>query len=812
MLNVAPAIAKSASIRLYRSTALGLSLAASLGFAHAAFAQDTGSAPAASDSAEVVVTGQRATHRSRLSSIVPVDVVTTQSLGAQGSSELAQGLSRLAPSLNFPRPSGTDATDSVRPASLRGLSPDETLVLVDGKRRHTSALVNINGSAGRGSSAVDLNAIPEVALDRLEVLRDGASAQYGSDAIAGVVNLHLREANHGGGIEASYGEYDTDIKAANSSRTAHDGAISDINGWVGLPLGDKGFLTLSADVKKRNPTSRGDVDLTVTPNTVTTRYGDPEQKSVALFANAGLPINDTWSLYGNAGYSSNDSKSGVFFRHATVSPTYYPNGFAPLIQAKSEDLSATAGARGSIAGWASDFSLTYGQNTLQYHTLNSVNLSYGANSQRDFYDGQLQYGQTVLNADFSRPFSVGLSSPLTLAVGLEARHENYKITAGELQSYSIGPVAGSGAAQGFGGFQPANEVDKGRDSVGIYVDAGGNFTDKFSYDAAVRYENYSDFGSNTTGKLALRYDFTNAFAVRGSVSSGFRAPSLAQQYFTATSSTLSTNSGATSIVQTGTFPSNSTVAETLGGQPLDAEKSTSATLGAVFHKGPFELTVDGYHIRIEDRIVLSENLSGGQVTGLLAPYGVTQARFFINGVTSTTNGADIVANYRIPTDNYGRFNLSFAWNTNNTTIDKLPTLSNSPLTPQPVLFARIRQNILTNSSPENKGSLGLDWQKGPWAATARATYYGDVIDAATLAANDIHTGKKTLFDLSASYRFKTKTLLTVGADNLFDTYPDRTAANLNLTSGNGAGALAFTRFSPFGFGGRYLYAKLSQSF
>ena len=795
--------------RLYRGTALGLSLAVSLSFAHAVHAQDT-SAPAASDdTTTVVITGQRASHRSRLNTVVPVDVVTAQSLKAQGSTELAQGLSRVAPSLNFPRPSAVDGTDNIRPASLRGLSPDQTLVLVDGKRRHASALVNINGSAGRGSAAVDLNAIPEVALDRVEVLRDGASAQYGSDAIAGVVNLHLREARKGGELSASYGEYSTKEKAASSERYIHDGKTSDVAGWIGLPLPNDGFVTVSAEARNRGYTNRADIDATVSPIAVTSRYGDPRQVSVDAFVNAGLPLNADWTLYGNAGYSHLNSKSAAFFRHGSVS-TLYPNGFLPIINAKSTDDSATAGIRGNAGGWTQDYSLTWGENTLDYATLNSVNLSYGASSPTSFYDGRLKYDQTVFNADLSHPFEVGLSSPLTLAVGLEARHETYKISQGDVASYALGSDhTKSAGAQGFIGFQPDNAVDRSRDNVGVYVDAGGNFTDKFSYDAALRYEHYSDFGSNTSGKLALRYDFTPAFALRGSLSSGFRAPSLQQQYFTSTASVVTSGQ----LFETGTFPATSAVAQTLGAEALQPEKSDSATLGFVWHQGPFEVTLDGYHIKLNDRIVLSENITGtSQITALLAPYGVTAARFFINGVDSTTDGADFVAAYRIPTEHYGRFNLSLALNSNNTTIDKLPTLSNSPLNPQPVLFARIRQYILTNSAPETKGTFGVDWQGGAWTVNGRATYYGDVVDPASAAANDIHTGKKTIVDLSASYRFHTNTTLTVGADNLFDVYPDKTPASLNTTSGNGVGALAFTRFSPFGFNGRYLYAKVSQSF
>lgn len=806
----------SRSHRLYATTALALSL--TLGASHVAFAQDqapAASEPAAEQVTEVVVTGQRGARRSRLDTLVPVDVVRSETLQAQGSTELAQGLSRIAPSLNFPRPSAVDGTDNVRPASLRGLSPDQTLVLIDGKRRHSSALLNVNGSVGRGSSAVDLNAIPESALDRLEVLRDGASAQYGSDAIAGVINLHLREANRGGGASFSYGEYDTDVDAANSSRHVSDGGTTNLSAWIGLPLGSDGFLTLSGESRRRNPTSRGDIDALVSPAKVTSRYGDPAQNSLSLFANAGKPINDIWTLYGNASYQDLDSKSAAFFRHFDSSgnvATIYPNGFLPIINAQSKDYSASAGLRGELGGWTSDFSLSAGGNKLDYYTLNSVNPSYGDASQRNFYDGQLKYDQTVFNADISKPFNVsGWAGPLTVALGFEARHETYEIKQGELQSYNLGPVAGKSAgAQGFIGFQPSNVIDKSRDNAGVYVDVAGEVTDRFSFDAALRYEDYSDFGSNVSGKLAGRYKLTDSLALRGSVATGFRAPSLAQQYFTSTASVVVSGN----VVETGTFPATAPVSATLGAEPLDPETSTSYTLGAVWHKGPFELTADAFQIGIDDRIVLSENIPGTfspQVAALLAPYHVSAARFFINGIDSTTKGIDLVGSYRIPTDSYGRFNLSLAYNHSETEIDKLPSLSNSPLNPQPVLFARVRQVILTNSSPEDKATFAVDWQKAGWTANVRATYYGDVIDPAAVATNDIHSGEKVITDLSAAYRFGTGTTLAVGVDNAFDVYPDATPANLNVTSGNGVGALAFTRFSPFGFNGRYVYAKVSQS-
>lgn len=802
----------SRSPRLYSTTALAVALTLA---APAAFAQAPDATETAIETTEVVVTGQRAVRRTRLDTLVPVDVVRVDALTSQGSTELAQGLSRVAPSFNFPRPSAVDGTDSIRPASLRGLSPDQTLVLVNGKRRHSSALVNVNGSAGRGSSAVDLNAIPTAALSSVEVLRDGASAQYGSDAIAGVINLKLREAREGGNITVSYGQYETDFDAANSSRKISDGATTSVSGWIGLPLGEEGFLTVSGEVRNRDFTNRADVSPVVTPNRVTSRYGDPEQKDLSLFVNAGVPLNDVWDLYANAGIRGLNSESAAFYRHASSAgnvAAVYPDGFLPLINARSNDASATAGLRGELFGWASDFSLTTGSNRLDYYTLNSINPSYGIGSQRDFYSGRLHYEQTALNADFSRPFEVsGWHGPLSVAFGLESRNEKYRIRAGDEQSWKLGPnTTKSAGAQGFPGFQPSNALSVSRNNTGIYVDIAGDVTEKFSFDTAIRFEDYSDFGNNTSGKIAARYAFTPSFAVRGSLSSGFRAPSLAQQYFTSTASVVVSGE----VVETGTFPATSPVAITLGAEALKAETSTSATLGFVWRSGPFELTTDAYQIKLEDRIVLSENIAASfspQVASLLAPYGVSAARFFINGVDTTTTGIDVVAAYRLTTESYGRYTFTAAYNHNKTEIDRLPVLTNSPLSPQPVLLARIRQAIITSTAPENKASLGVDWRGGNWSVNGRATYYSDVIDPQAVEANDIHTGNKTLVDLSASYRFNNGVGFTIGADNLFDVYPDQTPAARNVASGNGAGALAFTRFSPFGFNGRFVYARVSKS-
>ncbi len=814
----------SLSTRLAVSTALVLSLAATFAIETPARAQSTADSSATT---EVVVTGTRTPRRSRLDTLAPVDVVGVGTLTAQGSPELAEGLSRVAPSIDFPRPAVTDGSDSVRPATLRGLSPDEALVLVNGKRRHASALVNINGSVGRGSAAVDLNTIPETALSTLEILRDGASAQYGSDAIAGVINLRLKDANHGGGVSVSYGQYDTDVKTAINSYHKADGGTLTTTGWAGFKLGKDGFLTVSGELKDRHPTSRGGLDLRLgtDPASVTSRYGDPAERSLTLFANAGKPINDTWSLYSFASFQNRYDQSAANFRQYNNSGNVlaiYPKGFLPMIDAHTKDYAWTGGLKGTIAGWASDFSLEYGDNQLIYHTTHSVNTSYGATSKTGFYSGALEYGEWVADADFSKSFDAHLAAPLDVAFGFEGRSERYQVKPGEDASWNSGTVAptAQAGAQGFPGLYPVNAADKTRTNAGAYLDLETSLTEKLGVAAAVRAEHYSDFGDNTSGKLSARYDFTPAFAIRGSLSTGFRAPSLQQQYFS--SSATNFIGGVPYLITT--FPATSAVAKALGAAPLKPEKSTNMALGWVYHEGPFELTVDGYDIKIKDRIILSENLLGSSnagVAALLAPFsGVGGARFFMNGVDTTTKGLDIVAHYHMPTTSMGLFDFGLAANHGITTIDRFPTINAlSTLPSPPALFARVNQNLLTGSTPAYKVTGSVDWHLGDWSAMAEEVYYSSILVAQTTATFDYSTGNKFLTNLTVSRKLPYASTLTLGVDNLFDVYPDKvplatlagsTTATLATVGYNGAPA--WTARSPFGFNGRYLYVKVSKAF
>ncbi|MCT8003417.1 TonB-dependent receptor [Sphingomonas sanguinis] len=763
-----------------------------------------GAATTADEGNDIIVTGTRTEGRTRLDSVSPVDVLSGASLQRQGTTELASALAAVAPSIDFPRPSANDATDAIRPATLRGLSPDQTLVLINGIRGHTSANLNTNGTVGRGSAAVDLNTIPTVALDRIEVLRDGASAQYGSDAIAGVVNLRLREARSGGGASVTYGFYNTQVDTAANSRHVNGEPVVTASAWQGIGFGSDGFITVSGEYTKRQPTNRADIDRRVTPNRITGRYGDPEVEQFTGFVNAGTSLTDNVSLYAFGGYQDRDTRGAAFPRNANASTTLagYPNGFLPIINTKTKDINSAVGLRGDFGGYNVDLSLSYGRNTVDFRTLNSANYAYGAATPKNFYDGQVAYDQYVAGLDVTRKFDVFQS--LNVAFGIEGRREGYKITPGEQASYgypTTGAVAGaSPGAQGFGGFSPANATKRNRHSGSIYLDVEAQVTDKLLIGLAGRGEDYSDFGSTATGKVSARYDVADWFALRGTASTGFRAPSLQQQYFTQIASVVTNGVP----ILTGTFPSVSEVGTALGGLPLEPEKSTNLSVGTVIRAGGFDLTIDAYRIHIRNQIGLSENIQAAaspQVAALLSPYNVSAARFFINGLASTTKGIDAVAHYRLRTDNAGSFDFTLAGNVNTIEVTRVPT-STATLNPAPTLFARSRILTLEEGTPGEKVTGTIDWSLDQLGALARVTYYGNVNQPGTTPSADVLTGNRAITDLELRYTARKGAQIGLGVSNLFDVYPRATPIANNST-----GVLGFPYFSPFGFNGRYVYAR-----
>jgi len=795
-----------------------VSAAACAGTAHAQ------TAPAAENTSveEVIVTGTRTPGRTRLDTIAPVDVISNQALARQGSgAELAQALSNLTPAIDFPRPAITDGTDHVRPATLRGLAPDQTLVLINGMRGHVGALVNINGSIGRGSTAFDLNSIPTVAVERVEVLRDGASAQYGADAIAGVINLRLREARSGGGVTVNWGNYDTKVQTARGERKAHDGMTMSVSGWQGLPIGDTGFLTVAAEYLNRHPTNRADyVDPVAAPAygrpIVIGRYGDPKLESKALYLNAGVPVGETWSLYGYGGYQRRDTEAAAtarVYNNANNVPAVYPGGFLPIISTKIDDYNIAGGIKGELGGFTTDLGVTYGKNSLDYTIKNTINSTYGAASPRTFKAGGLDYDQLLVNLNMSKPFDFGLVAPTNVAFGLEYRQETFQVQQGEAASYTKGPLPGAPVSQGFGGFRPSNEVDVDRHNISAYLDLEGKLTEKLSFDVAGRYEDYSDFGSKVTGKLSARYDIDDALAIRAAISSGVKSPALQQQYFSYTATNNVATPTGSILVESGTFTVNSPIAVALGAKPLKPEESMNYSAGIVFRTGPFELTVDAYQIDIDDRIVLSENLpnpstpaaTAAVINALLAPYGVSAARFFLNGVETRTRGVDIVGRYRLETVDTGRFDFTVAANFNGTVVKKTPGLPTiTSVSQPPFLFDRGNVKTYEEGTPNQKFVLNTDWSSGNWGATLKGTFYDSVLVPNNNPILDYNTGDTWIVDLEGRYKLGPAGL-ALGVNNLFDQYPNKTPALINSPSGS----IGFPSYSPFGFNGRFLYARVS---
>ncbi|MNQ62055.1 Ferric enterobactin receptor precursor [compost metagenome] len=805
----------------YRSALFLASSSAALLIAGAASAQEA--SPESTVVDDIVVTGTRVANRSRLDTVAPVDVVTAEALEQRGTTELAAQLAASVPALNFPRPSATDGTDSIRPATLRGQGPDQTLVLVNGVRRHQTALVNLNGSVGRGSSAVDLNAIPSSAVERIEVLRDGAAAQYGSDAIAGVLNLRLREAREGGGATVTYGQYVTDYTGFYGRKgKIRDGDTLTVSGWQGFALGDEGFLTASVEYRDRDRTNRSDINPTL--GRITGGQGDAQAEDLSVYLNAGVPLAADWEAYGWAGYQKRDASAAAFYRtptDATQNPDYgsgrkYPNGYLPFILTDTTDWTAAAGVRGSLGEWGIDINLGYGSNKIEFGAENTMNPTYGIDGPTKFDAGSLQYDQLVFGVDASREYDLGLAGPLNVAVGLEARRENYQIGAGEVASYARGPVLTAGGntlafgSRGFTGFTPSNEVDEDRSNVGVYLDLEGEVIDGLTLSGAVRYENYSDFGDNVSGKFAGRYDFNPHFAVRGAISTGFRAPSLQQQYYTQTSILYIDNVP----YETGTYPSISAVGLALGGTPLDAEKSVNYSLGFVARNGPFEFTADAYRIDIEDRIILSETLTGSATAAvgtnartifdLLAPYGASAARFFINGVDTETTGLDVVARYRAETAAGHRLDFTLAGNVNDFKVTKTPVTESGVLPTPTSLFGRQAVARFEEGSPPWKVVFQTDWEANRLGGTVRLTGYGDVLAAGASEATDLQLGEALVADFEARYRVTDKVIVSVGADNILDQYPRQ-----SLRANNTTGAFPFSNFSPYGFNGRFVYGRIA---
>ncbi|MFT3791059.1 MAG: TonB-dependent receptor [Rudaea sp.] len=757
----------------------------------------------------VVVTGTRAENRTAAESMQPIKVVSAKALEESGSGELGEALSRLVPSLNFPRPASSGFTGIIRPAQMRGLSPDQVLVLVNGKRWHTSAFLNTNVTQGRGSAPVDLNTIPISAIDHVEVLSDGASARYGSDAIAGVINIILKNDGEGGQVNASLGQYG-----------AGDGTQRHLDGDAGFALSDRGSVHVSFDGNYNGYTNRAGPDLrnpgTPGYGTVDYRLGDPEVRNGKVLVNGDFAFSDSLSAYGFASYNRANGDTWDAFRNGRGSPydaLAYPNGYLPRLHSQDEDRSLVLGLKGDMAGgWKWDASVDYGQNGIDFYTRDSLNrylFRDTGNRQQDFDDGTLESSLTVYQFALSNELNVpGLSHPVSVATGVEYQHQTYKEIAGEPDSYY-----GTGA-EGFSGFTPDNSGSYGRDLYGLYLDMETNFTDKWRSSLAVRYDRYSDFGGAPTGSLSSRYDFNPQVAVRGSISTGFRAPALAQEHYSATTSALNTTINA--YQNQSTAPVDDLIARLLGAEDLKPEKSQSISGGLVLQPTDrLSATVDAYRIRIDDRITLSSNLDvqNAAAQAYLAANGITpnlyqSVRYFTNAVDTLTTGVDVTAQYRYNFDNGGRLSnaLSYSYaHTRVTDVKPNPAvLSENGLTLLRI-DRRDRYGVLTDSTPRSKLSLATDYNIGSWGLHSNLVHYGSFVAISnTGPAYDQTYGAKWVLDLSASYHVKSWEF-TVGSDNVGDVYPDKR----NTLNNPGYQNVKYISYSPFGMNGALYYVKAS---
>ncbi len=775
---------------------------------------------------EVVVTGTRLAGRSAEDLPVPVDTLTSEALRATGHTEVGRMLQQTAPSFNFSSSSISDGTDALRPATLRGLGPDQTLVLINGKRRHQASLIHINTSVGRGTAGTDMNAIPAASIKRIEVLRDGAAAQYGSDAIAGVINIILEDDPEAGRVAVSYGEY-----------SEGDGTTTNVDLTKGFALGGAGFLTAALNVRDRDPTNRaglhgscqfpgcadGDGDgileagdpRELTAPRRTFRIGDAESEQVALTLNGAFEM-DRGEVYGFITYSSRDNESAAFFRHnanqrgntplqdgdATI-----PAGFLPKIDSRIDDFSYNIGYRVEFDNDSTlDISYTEGENRIDYTTRDSINASF-ANELRygrglsaeeirrtipreaDAYS--LELSLETINLDFTQ--NVG---DLAIAAGAEIRTDEYRIIAGEEyafrdydtidgqpvypgQSGGVGIDDAAGGIQGFPGIGPESAVDETRDVISFYLDGEYLVNDRLLVSAATRYDDYDDFGDTLNFKLAANFELTDTVRLRGGASTGFRAPSMQQLFFNNVSTQFVTNPadpGGPQIVQrVVTARNDSALARDIGIPTLQEEKSDNLSFGIVFTPlDRLSVTLDFYAIDIEDRIVISNRLGTGlsaQLDAALVAANAGAAQFFLNGADTETEGVDLVASYFDIELLGGFLTLTLAANVTDTEVTDLFTPAGSGLetlsTDQ--VFSQQDISIIEEWQPKDRVNLSGNWRRDNLSINLALNRYGEY----TVTDGGRQTyGAELLTDLNVAYEFSNGLSINIGGNNIFDVEPD----------------------------------------
>ncbi len=768
---------------------------------------------------EVQVVGSRSYNRTATNSPVAIDIVDIAEIAAEnGKVEINQILQYAAPSFNATKQSGSDGADHIDPASLRGLGPDQTLVLINGKRRHQSSLVNVFGTRGRGNTGTDLNAIPAAAIKRIEILRDGASAQYGSDAIAGVINIVLKDQTDGVNGSISYGAHSTNVggdfaQGIFDSQDGWEPALFNVEGEnrldgedrsfdgntvkvdlnYGAKLGDNGgFVNVTTELLKRDRTLRPGFEWRK-------GYGSAAIEGFNFMANAAMPLGENTEVYAFGGRNFRKTDAYAFTRGSfeegdnRAVPSLYPNGFTPHITSTITDASVSAGIKHDMAnGWTVDFNNTFGKNYFHYYIEGTNNASLGAASPTSFDAGGHSLAMNTTSLNFNKYFDEALGG-LNVAFGVESRTENFEIFAGEEGSYATYDENGvainnpavqnpavdengdllSGGSQGFPGYSPANAVNEYRTNFGAFIDVELNVTDAFLVSAATRFERYSDFGNTFNAKTALRYAINDDFSVRGSVSTGFRAPSLAQVHYNLVFNNFVVGSSVRTLLASNT----STVAKAFGIEPLKQETAVNYGLGFTFSKFGLTATVDAYSIDIKDRIILTDYFDASSLN-----VGADAAQFFANGVDTRTQGIDIVLNYRKRFGKHG-MNVGLAGNMNRLTIQDI---NNGDLN-RYTFFSPFSEAYLKAAAPRNKFVLNLGYNISKFSANVALTRFSEVeiqdfqwvdspattdaeAEALEAVATDIYEAAY-VFDLSVSYDITKNIRLTLGGNNLFNAYP-----------------------------------------
>jgi iron complex outermembrane recepter protein len=800
-----------------------LAVFASLAAFNPAAAQDAGqSATASAPTETIIVTGTRARLRSLSDSPVPVDIFGAAQLQTSGAvgGELGAALSAVAPSFGFPRQSNSGTSDHVRAGQLRGLNPDQLLVLVNGKRRHSSAVVNSETKIGRGTAAVDFNTIPLSAVKRLEVLRDGAGAQYGSDAIAGVVNIILDDAPTGGQASVTYGAHVTDVAPIDKNVT--DGETLQFDASYGFSHA-RGFVRVGIDAATREATNRAGFDqipffIDATPanlaqgGKVNYSEGDPSSQGVTGWLNSETRFGDV-TLYGFTTISNKNTEGSLFFRYPDGFDniaSIYPNGFKPISTGKNVDFSGTNGLRGTWGGWDIDASLTNGFNRFTYGAKNSLNASLGSASPTTFKSGRYEFGQTAANLDVTRALQFGGVGPQwTLAAGAEFRHERFRSRRGDEASYAAGPVNLAIGAQGSPGLTPDDEAKISRDVGSLYLGASANLTSKFFVDLAARAENFSDFGTEVTGKGAFLLRATDGLSLRGSVSNSIRAPGLQQIGFSDTTLNFGNNRA---LVRTRTLPVASPIAQALGAKKLEAEKSVNYALGGSFsNNSGFSLTVDAFQIEIEDRITLSDRFFGDSIAAFVASRpggaGIASVRFFTNAADTRTKGVDVIARQTLDAFS-GRLTLELAGTWAETEITRLQATPSQlrAFDPSFRLVGVEEVNTIEDAAPKSKIVGSVTWKGEKLSLLGRASYYGEATRVFNFGGGFEPSqtySAETQVDVEAEYALNDSLSFAIGASNLFDGYPDLSSGDINYF-----GNLPYDILSPIGINGRYVYGRI----